>query len=1178
MTATLEFICGRAGTGKTTACLAAMQQRMAEAPLGPALILLLPEHMTFQVERQLAGMMQAQGKGFVRSYVFGFRRFARQVLLETGGAVLPRISDIGRRLLLKRILHRRQKELTVFARAAGRHGFTQALSEALEEAKSYGLTPEILQQAATELGEQEPYLAGKLQDIALLATDFTQAMAGHAEEAGDQLTKLVERIPDSQLLAGAEVWLDGFVFFNPQERAIIAALLQKVKVVHVTLAMEPDYRHPANQDSGLFYRSAQTYASLHKLAEELQAPVRERSLQAAPSGRGAAEWQGAPRFCQPALAHIERALFHFPLQAQQAAGGLRIVETANARLEMTSMAADILRLCREQGYHWRDIGVLVRDNGYYTEQLRLLLPHYGIPYFMDAKRESTQHPLAELLRSVFDALRGWRGEPVCRCLRTGFWSQLSLDAIDQLENYARAFGVRGRQAWLQEQPWDWREYRSLESETEQSLEEKQRLAQIDAWRRIAAQPLALLQDSLHAAKTVREQTQALYNFLLALEVPDTLAQWAERATQAVTQGLPGQTGGETQQAAASEQRQLWQKLMELFDQLVMVAGDEQMSLREYELVLADGLDALQLAVIPQGLDAVTIADFDQNSLQGFRAIYILGANAGVMPRDVVESGLLTDADRLHLREKAKLEIPAGSRERSFSENYLLYRSFTEARDYLWVSYALADTQGGELLPSPLIARLRTILPQVKFLSLTGMGSMREDDLRLAAPWPALAGLTDALREQRDNGRWQPFWQDVYNWCQGQQELRTAMQLSLRGLWSRQRENTLPEPLARALFARYGRLHGSVTQFEHFHACPFQYFAQHGLRLRERPEWTFRPLELGDLLHGVMHTFGEELRQAGRRWSEVGDDECALLCQRAVQELAPRVRGQMMLREKPYAHLLTRIQHTAEQNIHRLIAFDKASQFHPLMFEQTFGEAQDALPPLSYQVGDVQVELTGKIDRLDLSEDGRYFLVIDYKTGQAAINLLEVWYGLRMQLLAYLLVAQQALQKDYPGCLPAGVLYCFLKDMLLSTESRRSREEVEAGLREKLQMPGWVLAEPEVIKAIDPQQHFIKVQLGKDDKLPSRQTAIKSEAQFALLLDYVGFLVQDTGRRILHGDIAAHPYRSKDGNACTFCFYRDLCGFDPTLGDNWADLPDDSKDEEIYARMRAAMGGKELAES
>ena len=54
MTAELDFTIGRAGTGKTHACLAAMRQRMAEAPMGPALILLLPEHMTFKVERELA--------------------------------------------------------------------------------------------------------------------------------------------------------------------------------------------------------------------------------------------------------------------------------------------------------------------------------------------------------------------------------------------------------------------------------------------------------------------------------------------------------------------------------------------------------------------------------------------------------------------------------------------------------------------------------------------------------------------------------------------------------------------------------------------------------------------------------------------------------------------------------------------------------------------------------------------------------------------------------------------------------------------------------------------------------------------------------------------------------------------------------------------------------------------
>ena len=94
MTAKLDFIIGRAGTGKTHACLQAMQQEMTARPLGPALILLLPEHMTYKTERELATMMEKTGQGFFRAYVFGFRRFARQILLETGGD-LPRIFPCG---------------------------------------------------------------------------------------------------------------------------------------------------------------------------------------------------------------------------------------------------------------------------------------------------------------------------------------------------------------------------------------------------------------------------------------------------------------------------------------------------------------------------------------------------------------------------------------------------------------------------------------------------------------------------------------------------------------------------------------------------------------------------------------------------------------------------------------------------------------------------------------------------------------------------------------------------------------------------------------------------------------------------------------------------------------------------------------------------------------------------
>ena len=97
----LEIITGRAGSGKTLYVLDQIKKELLERPLGPAIILLLPEHMTYKVERQLSAMMEKQGRGYMRCQVYGFKRFAYQVLQETGGGLEQGITDMGRQLLLK---------------------------------------------------------------------------------------------------------------------------------------------------------------------------------------------------------------------------------------------------------------------------------------------------------------------------------------------------------------------------------------------------------------------------------------------------------------------------------------------------------------------------------------------------------------------------------------------------------------------------------------------------------------------------------------------------------------------------------------------------------------------------------------------------------------------------------------------------------------------------------------------------------------------------------------------------------------------------------------------------------------------------------------------------------------------------------------------------------------------
>lgn len=1154
MAGRLRFIAGRAGAGKTQLCEREIAEEIARAPIGPACVLLLPEHMTYRIERELASRLA--GEGFVRAQVFGFRRFARQVLLGTGGLLRPRITEVGRRLMLRSILTQEGANLSYFQRAARQRGFGATLSETLKELKSYELTPEKMRTAAESFTDKEDVLADKLRDLALIAERFHEAMAGRYDDAEDMMNLLIEKLPSASLIQGARFWVDGFIFFNPQERQVLGALLAAGCDVTVTLPLDPTLESPENHEAGLFNRSFRTMTELQQVARDVDAKMTVQRLEPPQEGMG--------RFQRPALAAIEQGLFRAPIRPQEASGaGVQIVEAANRRIEVEAAAADILRLVREEGLRWRDIGILVRSSESYDSLLRLVLADHAIPFFVDGQRETVHHPLAELVRSALEAVRGWRYEPVIRALRTGFFP-VTREEVDKLENYVLAFGVRGADRWTQSDPWPWYEHHSIDAMEEASEKDKAMLADIDDIRRRVAAPLASFAERMKQAASVREDAAAIYELLETLHVPETLDAWSQESEH------------DERLATAAEHRQVWEQLLELLDQLVEVGGDEPIRRKDFEAVLADGLDALAMKLIPPGLDQVTVAAFDQNSLMNAKAIYILGAEEGVMPRRSREKGLFSDADRQHLAD-AGVEVASGGLDGSLAEKFLLYRGFTEATTHLWVSYALADDEGKGLAPSAYVGRLRRLLPDAPFLSLpletlepatqTDTATLgREAVLRLADGRKSVTGLAAALRNLRERGTLAPYWQDVYNWASQQKALEAPLTLALSGLFAEPPEQSLPATLARALFAPKKRLTGSVTRFESFRACPFQHFASFGLRLKERKERAFRQLDFGNLLHGFLHVCGETLRTAHRSWRDVGDQERLSMVHDILPTIAQRLQNELLMSTKAYQHLLGRIALTADHALQRLIEMDRVSQFHPVMFERTFGYGTGAMPPLIYDLPQgVRLEITGKIDRVDFDESGRYFLVVDYKTGNAALNVIDVYYGLKLQLLTYLLVLRNLTEEQR---LPAGILYCLVKYNWWVSPKKPTDEETRSHFDDLLKLPGWVVADLDVVQKIDSSGRFFPVRITSKNTINAHdRPKLKSPEEFAALIDYVGRMLARTGEDILLGDIAASPYRHGTRDACQYCPYRILCGFDPMLA--WCAYrePDGRKDDELLLEMK-----------
>lgn len=1147
----LTFICGRSGSGKSRFCLEEIRRQLKDKPGGgPALILLLPEQATFQAERELAGTPGLGG--FVRAHVLGFRRLAHRVLSETGGALRPQLNDLGRRMIISHLLARYSEELLLMGSATGRRGYAATLAEMIQEFKNYNIGPEALAAAREAMGDTP--LGNKLNDLALIYREFELFLSASFFDPEDYLRLLADKLPASNLLRGASIWIDGFQWFTPAEYGVLEAVLQSAAEVYVSLCLDEPGSGRYDNETALFFRQSQTRKKLRELAHKQHVQTFDIVL-----------GENRRHQARPLLAELEK---HFAARYQAAVtpetAGLLLVEAANRRAEAEGIACEIIRLCREEGCRWRDIAVLVRDMGSYAELLEHIFEDYEIPFFCERKRAAVHHPLAEFLRSLLEIyIENWSYEPVFRCLKTGLFP-LSSDEVQRLENYVLAFGIRGSR-WQRNEEWTFRRKLSLSEDIEPDELQVQQLKEINQIRFRATRPLLAMAGRLNGQNTVAGITAEVFALLEELEVSSRLEAWAVAAEQ------------EGQPEAVREQHQVWNGVVQLFDQLAETCGEQQVTLEEYAQVLNEGLEALELSLIPPGLDHVTISDLERTKIEHVKAVFIPGANEGILPMRRRAEGLLNDKDRELLRQ-AGLDLAPGVKSDVFAEQFLVYSAFSRAEEFLWVSYPLADEEGKALTPSPLISELKSFVPQVVCRSLAVEPPAESIREYTAHARQNLAGLALSLRRYRSGEPISPEWWDIYNWALTRPELKEHLRISLAGLFHSNRAAQLEPHIAARIYLPNKKLRGSITRLESFRACPFKHFAQYGLQLKERAVFRLAAPDLGQFLHAVLKEFGLAMAKRGQGWGSLSDSECRRVCGEIVDRLAPNLQNEILLSNGQYKHLLGRLKKRVERSVGRLADFDRVSRFKPAAFELPFGGADHgALPALRYELGEGKLlEIGGQIDRLDVLDynGSKYLLVIDYKSGQARLSLPEIVYGLKLQLLTYLLAACRSGALLFPGSRvqPAGVLYFYLKNPNIAGDTAMTEDDILKEINRQLKMPGWLLKDRQIVRlldtAIDGWSEFLKVGFGKGDEFYAAcQNQLRSEEEFEEILAYIEQLLVQSGRQILSGDVAISPYWLEQSAPCGYCPFRPVCHFDRMLPENEYRILAPVSDAEAIRRIR-----------
>ena len=426
----LRLILGKAGAGKTAAVIEELRQAVERRQGGN--LLLVPEQYSHEAERELC--LKCGDSLSLYAEVFSFSGLARRIMQQQGGGAASFLDKGGRLLCMALALRAVGPRLRSYP-AAQRNAELQAmLLRAVDEMKAARVTAEMLEGAAESCGDG---LGDKLRDLALIYGAYDAVVArGHADPM-DRLGILAGQIPESSLGPDTHVYVDGFVDFTAQERAVLSALLHKG--VQMTVCMTVDDLRSSNEIYGLSRIAARR---LLAEAKELGTEIAVEHMEG--DGKDEALRFFADKLFSYSPEHYER---------DTAAVRLHSAETVTAECEFAAGRA--LELVRDGGCRWRDIALAIRGFEDYRGTLESVFRHYGVPLFAARRSELLSKPLPALIAMSYEIVDGgWDVDDVISYMRTGL-AGLDPTACDTLADYIFKWQLRGS-AW--ERPGDWRQH------------------------------------------------------------------------------------------------------------------------------------------------------------------------------------------------------------------------------------------------------------------------------------------------------------------------------------------------------------------------------------------------------------------------------------------------------------------------------------------------------------------------------------------------------------------------------------------------------------------------------------------------------------------------------------------------------------------------------------------------
>lgn len=1016
-------------------------------------ILMVPELISHDMERRLCKAAGDTASRFAE--VLSFPRLASRVAERLGNGKAQCLDNGGRIVTMAAATRQLHSRLKAHASVETKPEFLKELVEAVDEFKRCCITSRDLKNAAAQT---EGTLAQKLEELALFLESYDALCAQGNADPRDQMTWCLEQLEEDSFAAEHTFYIDGFPDFTRQHLAILEHLIKNSPMVTVGLNCDK-----LDSDALAFEKAADTAAQLIRCAKRADVSVEIQYL----DGR------------DDILLQVCEGLFQGKLpEKEKLQGRVRAVHTDSVQAEVQAAADHIMELVRG-GCRYRDISIVCGDMGAYENVLRLVMGRSNIPIYQSGTEDILQKTVISTVLSAMDAaLGGFEQRSVLRYLKS-ILSPLDPDTCDRVENYVITCGIRGS---LFLKPWE----RNPDGFSKELTEEnKNELSVLNAARELAINPLEALYSDFKAARNLAEQVQALSAFLERIALADRLEDLEKQMINA----------GKYRDAQILGQ--LWEILLSALEQMEFTLGQTVWEPETFTRLLTLLLSQYNVGTIPPVLDAVTVGAVSAQRCQEAKHLLVLGAAEGALPGYGGSKGLLTDQERVLLRQMG-VPLTGGAIEGLQAEFAEIYGVFCGATQTVWVSHS--EKEGSYLY--------RRIAKAV--------GEEEVDDTTCST-------VSDA----REAGAYLARWQDV----------DAARILGVEDWYRDTREKisyTLGNVSPEGIQKLYGnRLNLSASQVDRHAECRLSYFLKYGLRAKERKEYTVDPAEFGTYVHDVLEHTAKDVMELGG-FEKVSLEQTIDIARAHSDAYASERFAQLDSQRLDY--LFRRNWRELEMVVQELWEELKESKFRPDAFELSFGDDGE-MPAIEVENAAIRACLRGFVDRVDLweSENQHYFRVVDYKTGKKDFDYCDVFNGVGLQMLLYLF----ALEKSGMG-VPSGVQYFPARVPIVSADGRLTDEEARKARQKEWKRKGLLLADETVLQAMEPggEMNRLSCTRKRDGSISGD---LADREQVKLLRQYVFGLLTNMVDEIASGNITPNPYtRGTAHNACTYCPYGSIC--------------------------------------